>query len=483
MPQNRTCLYGTLMSKTIKKPLGFSIATSLVVGNIIGSGIFLIPASLAAYGSISVFSWLFSTIGAILIAIVFSTLNRRIPHSGGAFLYAYHVYGEFIGFAVASSYWFSWCVGNASMAVALIGFLGYFWPALQEHNAHFNPFIVLLVKISVIWITTGINILGIRLVGKVQLITTILKILPLILIAIIGFFKIKWSYLTGYYNISHQSNFSAFAGGAALTLYAFIGLESAIVPADEITNSRIITKATIIGTVLCAIIYILDTVVLLGIFPATLLKNSTAPFSDAATYLFGPIGGLLIVVCAVISIIGCINGSILIQVQDATAAADHGLFPKIFSIRGRFNTATKGFIISAIVMTILLLFTAQEALLKQFNTLVLLTTLFMLIPYFISSTAELMLLLKNSEKFNLKRLILSSTISLLASGFSFLMMMGSGKEAITAGCLLFFALFWFYWLLKFFNRKNKNVDLELIHTNDTQKLLHQEINKAIALEE
>lgn len=435
----------------VKKPLGFWISTSLVTGNIIGSGIFLLPASLAAYGSISLFSWVFSTIGALLLAIVFSNLNRQIPHTGGAFLYAHHVYGDFIGFATAASYWFSWCVGNASMAVALIGFLGFFWPACEEHNIHYSPVIALAVKIGIIWLMTIINILGIRLAGKVQLITTILKVIPLILIAVIGIFKVKWANLIGYYNISGQSNFSAFVGAATLTLYAFIGLESAIIPADEITSSKVIAKATLIGTLFCAVIYILDTLVIFGLFPASILKNSTAPFSDAATYLFGSTGGTLIAVCAIISIVGAINGSILIQVQDAMAAADYGLFPKVFSKRGRFNTATRGFIISALIMTILLLFTAYQALLKQFNSLVLLTTLSMLIPYFVSATGELMLLLKNSEKFNPKRLIFSGLIALAASGFSFLMMLGSGTEVIAAGCLLFFSLFWFYWLLKLFN--------------------------------
>lgn len=432
---------------TDNKPIGFWIATSLVVGNVIGSGIFLLPASLAAYGSISLFSWLFSTVGAVLIAIVFSSLNRQISHTGGAFLYAYHVYGEFMGFAVAASYWFSWCVGNASMAVALIGFLGFFWPALQVH-----PYWVLLIKISVIWITTLINILGIRLVGRVQLMTTLLKLIPLIFIGVIGIFKIKWTHLTGYYNISNQSDFSAFVGGATLTLYAFIGLESAVVPANEITSTKVITRATIIGTLLCAVIYILDTLVLFGLFPVTQLKNSTAPFADAATLLIGPLGAGLIAFFAIISIVGCVNGSILIQVQDAMAAADYHLFPKIFAKRGRFNTTTWGFIISACVMTALLLLTMQKSLVKQFDFLVLLTTLFMLIPYFISATAEFMLLLKNAEKFNLKRLILSSIVALLACGFSLIMMLGSGKEVVIVGCLLFFALLWFYWILKLFKR-------------------------------
>jgi len=433
-----------------KRPLGFWTSMSLVVGNIIGSGIFLIPAALAAYGSISLWSWVFSSVGAILLALVFSRLNRQIPHTGGAFLYAYHVYGEFVAFAIAGSYWFSWCVGIASTAIPLVGFFGLFWPSFDHNDPHWSPLAALFLKIGVVWLGTIINILGIKLVGRLQLITTILKFTPLVLIAVIGLYHMQWSNLGTFYNISGQSNWVAFTGGAALTLYAFIGLESAVVPADEISNPRTIAKATVIGTALCGLIYIGDTLVMLGLFPATTLKNSASPFADAATYLFGPVGAYLIAITAIISIVGCISGSILVQVQDAMAAADRGLFPKIFAKRGRFQTATWGFIISAVIMTSLLLMTASNGLMEQFTFLVLLTTLSMLIPYFVSSVAELMLLLKHSKQFNRRKLIANMSIAFLGSMFAFLMMLGSGKEVLSAGCLLFFALFWFYWLLKVF---------------------------------
>jgi APA family basic amino acid/polyamine antiporter len=239
---------------------------------------------------------------------------------------------------------------------------------------------------------------------------------------------------------------SAFTGAATLTLWAFIGLESAVVPADEVTNSRVITKATMIGTFATALLYILLTIALLGLIPANILKNSASPLSDAAVMLFGHHADLWIAGFAIITIMGALNGSILVQVQDAMAAADHQLFPRAFSKRSRFDTPAKGFVISALVMTGLLLLTLHDSLLKQFNFLLLLSTLSFLIPYFVSATAELMILSKTKAIESFKMRLVRNLIALAASIYAFWMFIGAGTEIIVYGCLFFFALFWVYWL-------------------------------------
>lgn len=440
-----------------QKPFGIVIATSLVIGNMIGSGVYLLPASLAAFGTISIYSWIFTTIGAMLLALVFSDLNRRLPRTGGAFLYARHVYGDFVGFAIAASYWFAWCVGNAGMAVAIVGYVTPFWPALNDQSLSYSPFIALAIKLGAIWSMTLVNILGLKHVGRLQVLTTIIKLLPLLLIIIVGIFKIKISNLTGNFNISGQSNLSAFTGAATLTLWAFIGLESAVVPADEVTNHRVITKATMIGTFSTAMLYILLTISLLGLIPAGILKNSTSPLADAAITLFGNHADLWIAGFAIITIMGALNGSILVQVQDAMAAADHKLFPALFSKRSRFNTPARGFIISALIMSVLLLLTLHDSLLKQFNFLLLLSTLSFLIPYFISATAELMILLSDKEGENWKKRFAKNVIAIAASIYAFWMFIGAGKEIIVYGCLFFFSLFWVYWLFKISKTRTQSI--------------------------
>ncbi len=431
----------------LKKPFGFWIALSLVIGNMIGSGIYVLPASLAAFGSISIASWVFTTAGALLLALVFADLNRRMPRTGGAFLYAREVYGEFIGFATAASYWFAWCVGNASMAVAMVAYIIPFFPSLNEQNAGFNPYILLFIKLAAIWFTIAINILGVKLVGRLQLITTLLKVLPLLAIAVVGIFKIHTPNLTGFFNISGQSGLSAFTGAATITLWAFVGLESAVVPANEVTNARTIAKATFIGTLVTALLYIVVTIVIMGMFPASVLKTSASPLADAASMLFGSSAALWIAGFAILSIIGALNGSVLVQVQDAMAAAGHKLFPKSFSTRGRFGTPAQGFIISGIIMSIIILLTFKDTLIKQFNFLILLSTLSFLIPYFISTTAELVILMKDKAMSH-KSKLLRNLIGLLASIYAFWMFIGAGKDIIVYGCLFFFALFWVHWLFK-----------------------------------
>lgn len=333
------------------------------------------------------------------------------------------------------------------MAVAIVGYVNLFWPAAS------NMYVALGIKLAAIWFAIAVNILGLKHVGRLQVLTTILKLLPLLIIACVGIFKAKSSNFTEFFNISGQPDYAAFTGAATLTLWAFIGLESAIVPADEVTNPRTITRATMVGTFFTALLYILLTITLFGLIPATVLKTSTAPLSDAAVLLFGQSAALWVAGFVIITIVGALNGSVLVQVQDAMAAADHHLFPRAFAKRSRFNTPAKGFLLSGFVMTALLILTLDDSLLKQFNFFVLLSTLSFLIPYFISATAELVILSKDKGLLSKKSIVVRNVIAIAASIYAFWMFVGAGKDVIVYGCLFFFALFWVHWLFKW--RQNK----------------------------
>ncbi|CAM4454516.1 MAG: Arginine/agmatine antiporter [Legionellaceae bacterium] len=423
----------TLTAKN-KGGLGLWMLTALVAGNIIGSGIFLLPASLAHYGSISILSWIFTGIGAIFIALVFAKLSILIPKTGGPYAYCRAGFGDFIGFQVAYNYWIALCVGNAAIVVALVGYLEPFWPAL-----HTNVLLSFFVKIAFVWIMALINILGIRNVGNFQLITTILKLLPLLLISTIGLCYLNPHHFTEF-NLTGQSNFTAFTGAATLTLWSFIGLESATVPAEEAKNPRDIAKATILGTSIAAIIYILSTTAIMGLIKPSQLVHSNAPYAEAATLIFGKAGGLFIAIGALISCIGALNGWTLLQGQIPMAAARDGLFPKFFAKEStRFGTPVNGITVSAIIISILLLLTVNSSLIEQFTLIILLATLSSLIPYFFTALAELMIFIKMRQEFNTKRFLGSTIIAILATIYSFWAIVGSGEKIVFYGSLLFFS--------------------------------------------
>lgn len=420
------------MSKEMKQQkLGLWMLTALVTGNMIGSGIFLLPASLAAYGSISLLSWIVTAGGALLIALVFAKLANVMPLIGGPYAYCREAFGDFVGFQMAYNYWIALWVGNAAIVVALTGYLSFFWPILAK-----NALLSCIVSISLVWLTTFINVLGVRHAGFFQLLTTILKLIPLLLVAFVGIFYIHPHYLAAF-NLSGKSNFSAFSGAATLTLWSFIGLESASVPAGHIENPmRNIPKATILGVTIATVVYILSSIAVMGVMPLTELAHSSAPYADAAYIMFGPIGSTLVAIGAVISCLGALNGWILLQGQIPLAAAQDKLFPAVFLKRTANGTPIVGLVISSILITFLLLLTLNHSLVKQFTIIILLATLASLIPYFLTTMSELVIFFKYPGLFKSRKLVGSVVVAVLAGIYSFWVIMGSGKETVFYGTLL-----------------------------------------------
>lgn len=417
-----------------RQNMGLWMLTALVAGNMIGSGVFLLPSSLAAIGTISIFSWILTSIGAVLLALVFAKLSMWIPKVGGPYAYCHDIFGEFAGFQIAYNYWIAVWVGNAAIVVALTGYLAYFFPTLNS-----NHLLEYIVGNGILWLLTFVNIAGVRQAGVLQLISTILKILPLLLIGCVGLFYIHPSHLLDF-NVTGKSNFSALSSAATLTLWAFIGLESATIPAESVEQpTRNIPRATVIGTLISALIYIISTISIMGIIGVHALKNSNAPYADAANMIFGHWGGWLIAVGAVISCFGALNGWVLLQGQVPFAAARDKLFPQSFAKESANGTPVIGLVISSILISLLLLLTLEESLVAQFTFITLLATLASLIPYFFTAMAELMLLIQVRDQFNPKRLMISVTITILAGIYAFWTIAGSGQDTVFYGSLLFFS--------------------------------------------
>lgn len=448
-----------------KKKIGLWILTALVAGNMIGSGIFLLPSSLAHFGSIGLVAWILTSIGAILLALIFAHLSRMIPKVGGPYAYCYAGFGEFIGFQVAYNYWIAIWVGNAAIVVAFIGYLSVFWPGLiGRHDLAF------VVSLAVIWFLTAVNILSVRQAGILQLVTTVLKLLPLLLIIGAGFYFIHPQNF-GAFNVSGKPALSALTAAAALTLWAFIGLESATVPADAVENpEKNMSKATILGTVIAAVIYILSTVVIMGIIPMKVLGQSAAPFADAGRIMFGHWGGWILGAGAAIACFGALNGWILLQGQIPMAAARDCLFPRVFEIETLRGTPVVGLVVSSIFMSLLLLLTLRVDLIDQFTFIILLATLASLIPYLFTTMAELILLFNYREHFSPKRFGISVSIAILGGIYAFWMIIGAGKEVVYYGAMLMFSgipvYVWIKWREHCRERAKAEVDAVLGMSED-----------------
>lgn len=427
-----------------RRALGVWMLTALVAGNMVGSGIFLLPASLASYGTISLYSWVFTSIGALLIAMTFAKLSTFMPRIGGPYAYCREAYGNFVGFQMAYNYWVALWVGNAAIAVAFTGYLSVFWPVLKA-----QPKLAFLVSAGLVWLMTIINIVSVKRVGMIQLVTTVLKFFPLLLVASLGLLFIQPHNLSEF-NISGQSNLAALTGAATLTLWAFVGLESATVPAEHVHDpQRTISRATILGVLITALIYILSTLAVMGVVPPSVLQHSTAPYADAARIMFGPIGSVLIAAGAVISCFGAANGWTLLQGQIPLAAARDGLFPRVFAKTSRFGTPVFGLIFTSFLITMLLLLTLHESLVQQFTFIILLATLASLIPYLYTVVALLVVYARDPERLQGKRIFGSCIIAILATIYAFWTIIGSGKDTVFFGTLLFFSSVPVYAWMKF----------------------------------
>ncbi|GGQ56168.1 hypothetical protein GCM10010250_30600 [Streptomyces althioticus] len=301
---------------------GLPVATALVMGNIIGGGIFLLPASIAPYGTISLLAFGVLTVGAIALALVFGRLAERDPRTGGPYVYAREAFGDFAGFLAAWAYWITTWVSNAALAVAAVGYLDVLIP-VGEHR-----WTACLAALVIQWLPALANYAGTRYVGAVQVVSTVLKLVPLLLVAVGGLFFFDAGNL-GPFRAGGESAMGAVSAAAAILLFSYLGVESAAVSAGEVRDPRrTVGRATVIGTAGAAVVYLLGTLAVFGTVAHDRLVESGAPFSDAVNGMFGGTwGGWAVALAALVSMTGCLNGWTLLSAQTSYAAAKDGLFP------------------------------------------------------------------------------------------------------------------------------------------------------------
>jgi APA family basic amino acid/polyamine antiporter len=425
-----------------RRKLGFWMAVALVMGNMIGSGVFLVPAALAPYGLNSVVAWLFTSVGAIGLAIVFSRLSRAFPAAGGPYAYTHAAFGPMPAFLVAWSYWISVWVGNAAITTGSVSYLVPFFPRIAA-DPHVSAGVVLVF----LWLLTAVNCIGVRSAGWVQTVTTVMKLVPLLAIAAAGLFVVRFSSLT--INAAVPFSIGGVTASATLTLWAFLGLESATIPDAKVENpERTIPRATMLGTVFTAFVYIVSCSTVLILLPTSQLASSNAPFADVARMFWGPAGAALVALAAAISGFGALNGWILLQGEVPYVMARNGVFPRTFGQASRRNTPIFALVFGSALVTILVLMNANETTVKVFTFMVLLATTATLVMYLVCCLALLRLQWLGRLGAARRGTLGLAIVGVLAALYALWAIVGAGREASLWGLAVLGIGVPVYWLMR-----------------------------------
>ena len=373
---------------------GLTAAMALIVGSIIGVGVFNLPTSLAVYGPITLVSMALTTVGALALAVLFAALSRRLPADGGPYAYARAGFGNPLGFINAWSYWITAWAGNAAIAVG--------WVLYVEHfiNKGHTKWITVLLVLVGLWIPAAVNLSGVKNMGSVQVVTTIIKFVALAFISVVGLFYIKSANFTPW-NVSGESSINAIGGGMAIALFSYLGVETASVAAAKVRNpDRNIPRATILGTIATAVVYLLSLTVAFGVVPTASLAKANAPFSDVANAIFGGTwAGNVMALAVIISGFGALTGWTMICAEMPLAAAKDGLFPERFKRMSKSQVPAFGIIASTALASIAMLINyLGSGGATVFTTLVLMTGITAAIPYAASALAQLKWRISDREK-------------------------------------------------------------------------------------
>ena len=408
------------------RPLGLWMAIALVVGSMIGSGVFMLPATLAPYGAASLLGWGLTLGGALLLALVYAWLARSITSNGGAYAYVRAAHGDLPGFVVAWSYWTCNWTGNAALSVAFAGSLGAVWP-----GAVATPARAALCALSALWVCTAVNLSGLREAGRLQMATTLLKLVPLVLFGVLGLAYVEGGNFVPF-NPSGQPMLQVTTAVAALTLWAFLGLEAATVPSAAIRDpERNVPRATLIGMLIAGGATILTCTVVLGLLPADVLATSSAPMADAASRIWGSGAGVAVGVVATVSVFGALNGWVLLQAQTPLSAARDGLFPRAFAAVDARGTPWLGLVLSTTLASALVAANYTRSLVGLVQYSILLSTAAALLPYAMTAVAW--------WKLNPGSSLATRLVAIGAFAYSVWALIGTGGESLAWGGVLLLA--------------------------------------------
>jgi arginine:agmatine antiporter len=418
--------------------VGLIGATALVAGSMVGSGIYLLPVTLGAVGSISILGWIGATAAALAVAGVFAWLGGAAPEAKGLPGYVEAGLGPFFGVQTAVAYWAQAVIGSVAIGLAVAGAVGYLAPALAA------PAPRLLVTLAAIWLGVGAAWIGPRAVARVEGLTLAVGLLPVLIAATLGWFAFHPAVFLASWNPKGLTLSAAVGASALNAFWAFLGVECAAAAAGVVRNpARNVPRASLIGVVVVAALYISACSVLMGILPAAALVKSSAPFAEAGHVMLGLGLASAIAVCALLRAQGCLTGWVLVTGETSRSGADAGVFPRLFRSRPGERASPVNLLTSGGLMTLVALATAGPTLGQQFGMLADVSVLLCLYAYALAGGS----LIRLSDRLAPNRRLAARLTALAAIGAS-LALATSGKPlelAVCAGAIVV-AVLLYLWL-------------------------------------
>jgi putrescine:ornithine antiporter len=413
-----------------KKKMTLIQLTVIVAVNMMGSGIIMLPANMAKVGAISLLSWAVTALGSMAIAYGFAQAGLFNQKPGGMSSYAEEAHGKAGFFMTFYLYFFSLAIGNVAIAISAVGYLATFFPWLSS-----TPIATCIGVIGLIWLTTVANFGGPSVTGRIGTVTVWGVILPVGLLSIIGWFWFSGHTFAAAWNPKGIGIGEGLGSSIALTLWAFLGMESAAQNSSAVENpKRTVPLACMLGTLGAAFVYILSTTVIQGIVPNAELTESTGPFGLAYAKMFNPTVGSIVMGLAVLACVGSLLGWQFTISQTAKSAADDQMFPAIFSKMNRMGAPVAGMIIMGVVQSAMALATISPTLNEQFSSLVNLAVVTNVVPY-ILALSGLMVMMQNAGVS--KKVYRRNTIvAMIAMLYSVYAIFASGKDAVLGGMIV-----------------------------------------------
>ncbi|MFT4246306.1 MAG: amino acid permease [Micrococcaceae bacterium] len=416
-----------------KETIGLPVATTLVMGSIIGAGIFTLPSAMAKYGPLSIIAFALVSIGAFCLSWTFSLLSKNNKRSGGVYVFTQEAFGDFAGFLVAWCFWIGAWASSAAVTSAMVGYAETFV------NKSHNPVGSIIIALVGIWIPAIIVITGVKKMAKVQFILTVLKYIPILLVSFLGLFNMKTANF-GTFNPSGEPVVEALFAAAAICIFSYLGIEAVSAVTARIEDpKKNVPKATMIGIGLSALVYIAALVGVMGTVPRNTLMNSTAPFVESTNAIFGGTwSGNVIALIAMFSCFGMLVGWILVTAEIPAEAATNGLFPKSFASLNKKNIPVTGIVISTFFPSLLLIFSYTKFE-QVFETIVVLSVTTAVIPYLFTASAQLYWLFIEAKKGNEQPGFVKNMVIVVgALIFVFSGLLGSGQQAVYLGSIMAF---------------------------------------------
>jgi APA family basic amino acid/polyamine antiporter len=409
--------------------MGLPSATALVIGSIVGTGVFTMPAVLAGAGTMGIAVLAVIAVGAMLLAVLFGQLAKRIPNSdGGLYAYARHEFGDFAGYFVGWCYWVQSWAGNAAIVASWVFYVdalfGFHHPSGMENWG---------IAIVGLWVPALINLAGVRQMAWFQNVTVVLKFVPLLFVGVVGWFFVQNAHF-GPFNASGGSLYSAIGLAAGVALFSFIGVEAAAITAKRVRDPRRnVARASTLGTALSAMLYVLVTAAVMGLVAHHTLVNTGSPFVNAIDNIFphSAWAGKTIAAIAVVSGIGALNGWTLIVTETSRAIAQDDLFPRPFAWKDAKGTAWFGILVGTALPSLLMLWSyTTSSGLTVFTYLVDLSVVTVAIPYFFSAIAQLTYLVSRRRRVEGWRLARDLAVAGTCVLFSMWVTFASGYQVV-----------------------------------------------------